>query len=286
MTHLAGCDDRGYGQGVCAGDVNQDGFPDLLVANIGANRLYLNQGDGTFRDATANLASDPNDWTSSIGIGDLDGDGLPEIVEVNYINDPDAFEIKCEGREIRCQPQSFRAATDRIQRARGDGSYEPWASMTAGDPLPNYGFSLIIANLDGRFGNDLFISNDGDLNHYWVSETANQTEPTATAAARFALVESAVSLGCSIGVNGQAQACMGVAAADFDRNHRPDLHVTNFHNEPVNLYLQQDSGYFIDQGAQVWTCRPDDRLTRVRDPGGRFRQRRMARSGSAQRASL
>ena len=49
IEQAAGVADRRYGQGVCAGDINQDGFTDLIVANIGQNSVYVNQGDGTFR---------------------------------------------------------------------------------------------------------------------------------------------------------------------------------------------------------------------------------------------
>ncbi|MEM6474461.1 MAG: FG-GAP-like repeat-containing protein, partial [Planctomycetota bacterium] len=51
--------DTGFAQGIAVGDVNSDGFPDLLVLNYGPNRLFLNQGDGHFQDASARLPSEP-----------------------------------------------------------------------------------------------------------------------------------------------------------------------------------------------------------------------------------
>src|SRR3982750_563978 len=49
----AGFTTEGWGQGVCVGDYDNDGWPDLLVTYYGYNRLYRNNHDGTFRDSTA-----------------------------------------------------------------------------------------------------------------------------------------------------------------------------------------------------------------------------------------
>ncbi|MCG8649468.1 MAG: CRTAC1 family protein, partial [Pirellulales bacterium] len=67
---------------------------------------------------------------------------------------------------------------------------------------------------------------------------------------RYQLLESAGILDCSIGANGVSQACMGVTAGDFDRNGWLDLHVTNFYNESSNLYLQSETGFFIDDALK------------------------------------
>ncbi len=237
--------DQGFGQGVCAGDLNQDGFPDLLVANIGTNAIYLNQGDGTFRQRPDAVVDNPPRWTSSIAIGDLDGDQLPDIVEVDYLDDPLIFEQKCEGRSLNCTPQRYRAATDRILRSEGDGTFQVWSGAENMHQLPNYGFGAVIANFDAKNGNDLFISNDGDVNHYWKSV------PSADGVSqRYGLAESAGIAGCGIGTSGISQACMGIASGDFDRNGFLDLMITNFHNEPVNLFLQNDSGLFLDEALK------------------------------------
>jgi tetratricopeptide (TPR) repeat protein len=237
--------DRGYGQGVCAGDVNQDGLADLLIANIGRNVVYINQGDGTFRERSDLIIDSAESWTSSIAIGDLDGDQLPEIIEVNYVDDPLIYQRKCEGRALHCTPQRFRAATDRILRSAGDGTFRLWRGADQMDELPNYGFGAVVADFDGQNGNDLFISNDGDLNHYWKSVTPETSEQQ-----RHTMIESAGIAGCSIGTSGNSQACMGIASGDFDRNGLIDLLITNFHNEPVNLLLQNDSGFFVDEALK------------------------------------
>ena len=57
VTERAGVGFRGFCQGVAAGDVDNDGDPDLLLTNFGPNVLYLNDGDGTFHEAEGLLPS-------------------------------------------------------------------------------------------------------------------------------------------------------------------------------------------------------------------------------------
>ena len=225
--------------------MNQDGFPDLLIANIGNNVLLINQGDGTFRDASHFVLDNPEGWTSSLGLADLDGDHLPEIIEINYVDDPRAYEVKCKENYMDCQPQEFNNRADRVHRCLADGTFVPWHAVSEMSDVPMLGFALIIANFDRQYGNDLFVANDGDLNHYWTSTAASEAIDE-----RFAMVESASLRGCSIGRGGESQACMGIASGDFDRDGTLDLHVTNFLHQPANLFLQSRSEFFSDEALK------------------------------------
>lgn len=247
----AGVAHRGFGQGVCAGDANQDGFMDLIVANIGPNVVYLNQGDGTFRQADDWLVSQDAVWTSSLALADLDGDRLPDLIEVNYIDDEQVFDRSCTDNYLDCQPQAFRKCADVIHRMKSEGGLERWSEGLLSDVSPKLGFGVVVANFDRKFGNDFFISNDGDLNHFWVS-----TLDTNRGGDRFQLKESGTLLGCSIGRGGNSQACMGIAFGDFNRDSTLDLHVTNFLEEPANLYLQSSNGTFIDEAMRYQVAEP------------------------------
>ena len=251
FSNLAGVADRGFGQGVCAGDVNQDGFLDLLVANIGRNAVYLNQGDGTFSIAEEWLPNKSDVWTSSLGLADLNGDQLPDLVEVNYISDERVFDQSCTDNYLDCQPQAFRKCADVVYRLEATGGYEVWKEGFASEVTPKLGFGVVIANFDRKHGNDFFISNDGDLNHYWVS-----TPESSDKQAPYRLKESGTLLGCSIGRDGNSQACMGVAFGDFNRDGTLDLHVTNFLKEPVNLFMQTGNGTFIDEATRYRVADP------------------------------
>lgn len=247
--------DRRFGQGVSAADINQDGFLDLLIANIGMNSLYLNQGDGTFRARHELIQDNIDRWTSSLAAADLDGDSLPDLVEVNYIDDPAIYTSPCHGKNYDCTPQRFRAASDRILRNDGSGALRVEDSIANGKLPPSYGLGVVIANFDSIAGNDVFISNDGDLNHFWKSQTVS-TDLTPG----YQLVECASLSGCSVGRAGYSQACMGIACGDFDHNGKLDLIVSNFFDEPVNLYLQNAAGLFIDEASQYGLVEPSMKM--------------------------
>lgn len=251
VSEMAGVTSRHFGQGVAAGDLNQDGFLDLVVGNIGRNDIYLNQGDGTFLELAADKIDDQSAWTSCVGIADVTGDHLPEIIEVNYIDDPKSFDARCEEDYLTCQPQRFNAAADRVFVNQGQGHFTAWDQFDAHRDVRQHGFGLVIANFDRKLGNDFFVANDGDLNHYWVSVPNERTDTSP-----YELAESASIRGCSIGRGGNSQACMGVASGDLDRNGTLDLLITNFHNEPVNLFLQSRSGFFADESVRYGLFEP------------------------------
>ena len=118
VSSAAHLQDFGFGQWLAAGDINNDGFTDLYVANIDGDRLYLNLGDGTFEDATQESGIGHEFWTTSVAIADLDGDSVPDIYDVTFLSDEDVFDRVCEedGIARSCAPAGFAAADDFIYR--------------------------------------------------------------------------------------------------------------------------------------------------------------------------
>ncbi len=122
---------------------------------------------------------------------------------------------------------------------------------------------MIIANLDGRHGNEVFIANDTRENTLWVSSpvTSDSSVNDPASANReqtpaYRLSEEARLRGCATGPIGELLGCMGIATGDFDHNGTLDLYVTNYYNEASNLYLQQDVGLFVDSAALFGARKP------------------------------
>jgi hypothetical protein len=78
----------GWGQGVCVGDYNNDGKPDLLVTYYGYNRLYKNLGEGKFQDATAEarLPTAGVRYGAGCAFVDYDRDGWLDLFVSNYVD--------------------------------------------------------------------------------------------------------------------------------------------------------------------------------------------------------
>ena len=242
VTAAAGLGDTDYSQGVSIGDVDNDGFPDLYVANIGQNRLYRNRGDGTFEDVTEYARITGSHWTASCLIADLNGDSLPELYDVNYLRGPGPFETVCkDGTEIRtCTPAHFNAEDDRLFINLGAGRFED-QSAAAGVLVPDgKGLGVLAADFQGDGLLDLFVANDTTANFYFENQTKGRGQ-------LISLVDQALVQGLALDSEGRSQACMGVAAGDANADGLLDLFVTNFYNESNTLYEQQTEGIFIDK---------------------------------------
>ena len=73
------------GLGALFSDVDRDGDLDLYVANDGhPNRLYVNQGDGTFSEASQEMGVDDRGSGMGVGAGDYNGDGRFDVVVTNF----------------------------------------------------------------------------------------------------------------------------------------------------------------------------------------------------------
>ena len=241
VTLAAGLGDNSFSHGAAAGDFDNDGFPDLYLANCGVNRLYHNNGDGTFADVAPQAGIITNDWTSSCLVADLNGDGHPDLFDVNYL-ERDALHRICP--DGPCGPHHFLAQQDRLLLNWGDGTFRDVSRQAGINGKEGKGLGIVAADfaLDGRLS--LFVANDTTPNFFY-----NNSTPSGELVPRFS--ENGVLSGLAYDRNGLAQACMGVAADDATGDGFVDLYVTNFYNESNTFYAPEVPGKtFADQTAE------------------------------------
>ncbi len=241
VTAAARLEQIGYGQSLAVGDYNGDGFPDILIANIGRNRLLRNEGDGTFVDVTDQVGLSSQTWSSAAAMADLDGDGLDELVVVNYLRGKEPLTMECKSGKVvtACRPTMFDAEEDELYWNQVDGTFR----LGKLEAQPGRGLGIVAGDFDGDGRVDLFVANDMTANHlYWNGKQVATAD---------AWPDSGLLSGVAFDRDGQSQACMGVAAGDLTGDNRLDLFVTNFFNESNTLYARQSGRLFIDATAEA-----------------------------------
>ncbi|MEQ8765039.1 MAG: VCBS repeat-containing protein, partial [Planctomycetota bacterium] len=242
--------DTGYGCGLAVGDIDGDGDLDLYIANVGEDALYVNQGDGTFSRATdRGIAGDL--WSSSATFFDYDLDGDLDLYVCHYcdydLKDPPRC-LSPSGRLDYCNPGDYNGIPDKLYRNDGQGHFEDvTAAAKVGDPLGR-GFGVVAGDFDDDGDPDIYVANDQGRNNLY----RNDGDGTFT--------DIGLYCGVGYGVDGKAEAGMGVDFGDFDGDGRLDLVVTNFANETNSLYRNLGEGLFADEtlarGLGEPTARP------------------------------
>ena len=245
VTARAGLAASGWGQGVCAGDYDNDGHEDLLVTYYGQNRLYRNRGDGTFADVTqaAGLATPGTRWGTGCAFLDYDRDGRLDLLAANYIDldlatapTPDSGLCKYKGVPVACGPPGLTGGKNVLYRNRGNGSFED-VSGPAGILKASGTYGLGVSTLD--------FDDDGWVDAYVANDSNPSTLYRNNHDGTFADV--AVAAGCAYSQDGKPQAGMGVAIGDYDRTGTMDVFKTNFAGDTSTLYANTGQGFCEDR---------------------------------------
>jgi enediyne biosynthesis protein E4 len=268
VTSEAGVANERWGQGVCVGDIDNNGSPDLYVTNFGPNRLYKNLGGGRFVDEASRAGVAVDSWSTGCAFGDYDGDGWLDLYVAGYVS----FDVKnpppspprhqtaqtdapapqaaggmgaaysagaayCTYRTVpvMCGPRGLRGAPDYLFRNNGDGTFTD-KTREAGvvDEKGLYGFGVAWFDLNDDGRQDLIVANDSGPNHVYRNLGGGRFENVSYPS------------GAALDGSGREQAHMGVAIGDYDNDGRNDIHITNFADDFNVLYHNYDGSSVTD----------------------------------------
>ena len=219
------------GGGVAAGDINNDGRPDIfLTANQQANKLYLNKGNFVFEDITEKAGiSSIHQWHTGVTMADINADGWLDIYVCNsgIVKDDDrANELYINQRDGTFKEQAHQyGLDDRGESTQaiffdydGDGDLDCFVLNNSHRSIESFGYDSRLRYTRDPNNGDRLYRNDGK---------------------RFTDVsEQAGIYGSEIGFG------LGVTAGDINNDGWPDLYVCNDFFERDYLYLNNHNGTF------------------------------------------
>jgi enediyne biosynthesis protein E4 len=235
---------RGWGQGVCVGDYDNDGWEDLYITYYGKNRLYHNR-NGVFEEVAekAGVAGSGRSWGTGCAFIDYDRGGYLDLVVANYVDFDQATVAKpgerstCvwKGVPVMCGPRGLRGAKNTLYRNRSDGTFEDVTVKAHIDRTEgHYGLGVTTLDFDDDGWPDIYIACDSAPSILY----RNNHDGTFT--------DVAVSAGVAFNEDGREQAGMGITVADFNGDGRLDLLKTNFSDDTPTLYRNDGGGVFTD----------------------------------------
>jgi len=244
VTERAKLAHSGWGQGVCTGDYDNDGYVDLFVSYWGKDQLYRNRGDGTFENFTreANILGSKDRWGTGCAFLDFDRDGYLDLFVANYIDfdvelAPDSKLGLCnyKGIQVACGPAGLPGGKNILYRNRGNGTFEDVSERSKIiNAIGTYGLGVSTLDFDNDGWIDIYVANDSNPSALYH----NNRDGTFT--------DIGVRAGCSYSQDGNAQAGMGVAVGDYDRNGFVDIFKTNFSGDTSTLYSNLGAGLCED----------------------------------------
>jgi len=159
----------GYGLGVSISDLNNDGYPDIYVANdfFENDYVYINNQDGTFSEAntTQNLLGHTSHFSMGSDIADLNNDGNTDILSLDML--PENLEVlKASGNEYAYpiyQNQlrngyDYQFMQNTLQLNLGNGRFAETA-FQSGVAATEWSWSPLMADLDNDGYKDIYIAN-------------------------------------------------------------------------------------------------------------------------------
>jgi enediyne biosynthesis protein E4 len=244
VTKKAGINLSGWGQGVCVGDYDNDGWDDLFVTFYGQNHLLHNNA-GAFEDVSkrVGLPTTGTRWGTGCSFVDYDRDGKLDIAVANYVDfdvakapkPGDGAFCMWKGAPVMCGPKGLPADKNILYHNKGDGTFEDVTVASKFDKTPgHYCFSISTLDFNDDNWPDIYVACDSTPSILY----RNNKDGTFT--------DVGVISGTAFNEDGREQAGMGSTIADYNGDGRLDIFRTNFSDDTSTLYTNNGDGTFAD----------------------------------------
>ena len=214
------------GQGCVAADLDLDGHTDLYVTGADRSTLLWNDGE-ELTEAEEDAAVRVFGWHTGAAAGDLDGNGLPDLVVSGYVDEATRIPEAALGF-----PNTHAGRRDLLFLNEGDRRFRE-VGREAGLEVARfaYGLGVVMADFERDGDLDVHLANDTNPNRLYENVPWPGGAAADPAGLGFRFEERAAAAGVA-----DPGAGMGVAVGDWDVDGRGDIFVSNSRRQGHALY--------------------------------------------------